>query len=64
MTETYAIYEQNSKTLWADSIAKETKYVKPTFRIMETSEQVPIVFQRVKCHMIFYVEIEDFRHKS
>ena len=32
VTDAYAIHEQNSKTLWADSISKETKYVKPTFR--------------------------------
>ena len=63
-TEAYALDEHNGNTLWADSISKEMKYVKPDSRIMEDSEQVPVGFHRVNCNMIFDVKMEDFRLKS
>ena len=44
MTEAYALDKQNGNTLWSDSIAKEMKYLKPDFRIMEDSEIILIGF--------------------
>ena len=64
VTEAYALDKKDGNTLWGDSIAKEIKDVKPFLKIMEDSERVPIGFQCINCHMIFYVNMEDFRLKS
>ena len=64
VAEAYALDKKNGNTLWADSIAKEMKDVRPAFKIMEDGKQVPIGYQRVNCHMIFDVKMEDFRRKA
>ena len=54
----------NGNTLWADVIAKEMTNVKVAFKIIDGDESVPRNHQFVKCHMIFYVKMENFRQKT
>ncbi len=59
VAEAYALDKKNSNTLWADSIAKEMKNVRIAFKILANGVKVPIGFQRMRCHMIFYIKMED-----
>jgi hypothetical protein len=51
-------------TFWVDAIAKEMKNVRVAFKILEEDEKPPPGFQFVRCHMIFYIKMEDFRRKA
>ena len=51
-------------TLWADLISKGMKDVRPAFKRLDNGDIVPIGYQRVNCHTIFDVMMEDFRHKA
>ena len=35
-----------------------------TFQILDENEEVPIGHKFIRCHMIFYVKMEDFLRKS
>ncbi len=52
---------KNGNTLWADAIAKEMKDVCIAFNILPDGHSVPIGYQKIPCHMIFDVKMEDFR---
>ncbi len=54
----------SGSTLWVDAIAKEMKNVRVAFDTLEDGRNVPHGFQFVKCHMIFDIKMEDFRHKA
>ena len=54
----------NSNTLWAAGIAKEMKNVCVAFKILADNESVPIGFQRIPCHMVFDIKMEDFTRKA
>jgi hypothetical protein len=62
--EALALDAKNGNTYWADSIAKEMKNVKIAFDILPDGERVPNNYQRIRCHMIFDVKMEDFRRKA
>ena len=62
--QAYALYKNNSNTLWEDYITKEMKCVSPIFRKLDSGEIVPIGYYRVKCHIIFGVKMEYFRCKD
>jgi hypothetical protein len=64
VAEAYALDKKNGNTLWADSIAKEIKKVRVAFKILANGDKVPIGFQRMLCHMIFDIKMEDLRRKS
>jgi hypothetical protein len=49
---------------WADTIAKEMNYVCVAFKILLDRQSAPIGFQKILCHMIFNVKMEDFRRKA
>ncbi len=56
---------KNGNTLWADAIAKkEMKKVCIAFNILPDGHSVPIEYQKIPCHMIFDVKMEDFRQKA
>jgi hypothetical protein len=61
VNDALAICKKNGNTFWADSIAKEMKNVRDAFKILEKCEKPPPGFQFIKCHMIFYIKMEDFR---
>jgi hypothetical protein len=62
--EALALDRKNGNTLWADSIAKEMKEVCIDFNILTDGHSVPIGYQKIPCHMIFDVKMEDFRQKA
>ena len=55
---------RNGNTLWADAIAKEMKDVRPAFKILDPADADPVGHQRIRCHMIFDIKMEDFRRKA
>jgi hypothetical protein len=55
---------KNGNTLWADAIAKEMRGVYIAFNILPDGHSGPIGFQKIPCHMIFDVKMEDFRQKA
>jgi hypothetical protein len=55
---------KNGNTLWVDAIAKEMKEVCIAFNILPDRHSVPIGYQKIPCHMIFDVKMEDFRQKT
>ncbi len=59
--EALALYRKNGNTLWADAIAKEMREVRIVFNILPDGGSGPIGYQKIPCHMIFDVKIEDFR---
>jgi hypothetical protein len=62
--EALALYRKNGNTLWADAIAKEMKEVRIAFNILPDGHSAPIGYQKIPCHMIFDVKVEDFRQKA
>ena len=58
--EALALERKNGNTLWADAIAKEMKEVRIAFNILPDGQSWPIRYQKIPCHMIFDVKIEDF----
>ncbi len=64
VTEAYTLDKKNGNTLWADSITKEMKNIRIAFKILADGDKVPIGFQRMRCHMIFDIKMEDLRLDS
>ncbi len=62
--EALALDSKNGNTLWADAIAKEMKEVCIAFNILPDGHSAPIGYQKIHCHMIFDVKMEDFRQKA
>jgi hypothetical protein len=52
---------KNGNTLWVDAIAKEMTEVWIAFKILTDGHSVPIGYQKIPCHIIFDVKMEDFR---
>jgi hypothetical protein len=55
---------KNGNTLWVDAIAKQMKEVCIAFNILPDGHSVPIGYQKIPCHMIFEVKMEDLRQKA
>ncbi len=62
--EAFDLDRKNGNTLWADAIAKETKEVCIAFNILPDGHSAPIGYQKIPCHMIFDMKVEDFRQKA
>ncbi len=58
--EALALDRKNGNTLWADAIAKEIREVRIAFIILPDGGSAPIGYQKIPCHMIFDVKLEDF----
>jgi hypothetical protein len=58
------IDRRNGNIFWADAIAKEMKDVCVAFKILLNGQSAPIGYQKITCHMIFDIKMEDFRRKS
>jgi hypothetical protein len=61
--EALALDCKNGNTLWADAIAKEMKAVCIAFNNLPDGRSVPIGYQKIPCHMIFDVKMEDIQQK-
>jgi len=55
---------KRGNTLWSDAIAKEMKDVRVAFKILIDGQSAPFGYQKIPCHMIFDVKMEDFRRKA
>jgi hypothetical protein len=62
--EALALDRKNGDTLWEDAIAKEMKEVCIAFNILPDGHSAPIGYQKIPCHMIFDVKMEDFQQKA
>ncbi len=62
--EALALDRDNGNTLWVDATAKEMKEVCIVFNILPDGRSAPIGYQRIPCHMIFDMKMEDFRQKA
>ncbi len=62
--EALELDRQNGNTFWADVIAKEMTEVQKAFEILLEGMTAPVGYQKIPCHMIFDVKIEDFKHKA
>ncbi len=62
--EALALDCKNGNTLWADAIAKEMREVRIAFNILSDGGSAPICYQKIPCHMIFDLKMEDFRQKA
>ncbi len=58
--EALALDRKNGNTLWVDAISKEMKEVRIAFNILPDSHSAPIGYQKIPCHMIFDIKMEDF----
>ncbi|KAL7524803.1 hypothetical protein ACHAWF_001092 [Thalassiosira exigua] len=56
--------KKNGNRLWQDSIDLEMKNVKVTFKILPDGQKAPMDHQKITCHVIFDVKMEDFRRKA
>jgi hypothetical protein len=55
---------KNDNTLWVDAIVKEMKEVCIAFNILPDGHSANIEYQKIPCHMIFDVKMEDLRQKA
>jgi hypothetical protein len=62
--EALALDRKNDNILWADTIAKEMREVHIAFNILYDGGSAPIGYQKIPCHMVFDIKMEDFRRKS
>ncbi len=62
--EALALDRKNGNTLWVDAIVKEMKEVRIAFNILPDGRSAPIGYQKIPCHMIFDVKMEDYQTKS
>jgi hypothetical protein len=56
--------DKNGNTFWADAIAKEMKDVCVAFKILLDGQSAPIGYQKIPCHIISDIKMEDFRCKA
>ncbi len=59
-----ALDAANGNTLWAAAIAKEMANARIAFKILAADKSVPIGYQKIPCHMVFDVKMEDFTRKA
>ena len=55
---------KNGNTLWTDAIAKEMNEVRKAFDILPDRLTPLVGYQKIPCHMVFDVKMEDFRRKA
>ncbi len=64
INEALELDKKNGNTFWADAIAKEMKDIRVAFKILLDGLSAPIGYQKIPCHMIFDIKMEDFRCKA
>ena len=60
MKDALELDSKNRNTFWADAIATEMLNVQAAFKILLDGTATPNGYQKILCHMIFYVKMEDF----
>ena len=64
MADAYLIDKKNGNTHWADVISKEMENDKIASDILLYGQSAPRGYTWINCHMIFDIQIEDFRRKA
>ena len=64
MKDALELDKKNGNTYWADAIATEMKNVRAAFKILPDGTSAPNGYQKISCHMIFDVKMEDFCRKA
>jgi hypothetical protein len=54
--------KENGNTLWQDEARKDMNNVRIVFQILSGDKDVPPTYQDIRCHVIFDVKMEYFRH--
>jgi hypothetical protein len=55
---------KNDNSFWANAISKEMKEVCVAFNILPDKHVAPVGYQKIPCHMIFDIKMEDFQKKT
>ncbi len=58
--EALELDKRNGNTFWAGAIAKEKKNVHVAFKFLLDGQSAPSGYQKIPCHMIFDIKMEDF----
>ena len=64
VADAYLIDKKNGNTHWADAISKEMENAKIAFDILPDGQSAPRGYTWIHFHMIFDINIEDFRRKE
>ena len=62
--EAHQIDKENGNTKWADAIAKEMKNVMVAFKMLGMGAPTPVGYQKIRCHIIFDVKMDNFKFKA
>ena len=55
--EAYLMDKHNKNTLWRDAIQKEMKNVSIAFKILDSSEKLPVGYSKLSVHMMFDIKL-------
>ena len=58
--EAFDLDLKNGNNLWADAIAKEFKYIRVAFKILDPSDPNPVGYQKIRCHMVLTLKWKTF----
>ena len=64
VTEAAELDAKNGDTKWMDAISKEMTNVSVSYDILKDGDRAPIGHKQINCHLIYDVQMEDFRRKS
>ena len=64
MKDALELDKKNGNTYWANAIATEMKNVRAAFKILPDGTSAPNGYQKISCHMIFDVKMENLRQKA
>jgi hypothetical protein len=56
--------QENGNTLWQDAIRHEMSKVRIAFRTLDNDKAIPPTYQKIQCHMVWDVKMEDFSRKA
>ena len=56
--------DKNDNTLWQDAVWEEMSKVQVAFQVLTDGKSIPPAHQMIKCHMVYDVKMENFRHKA
>jgi hypothetical protein len=64
VAEARALDRKNSNNFWMDAIAREMREVHKAFEIIPDGQTAPVGYQKIPCHMVFDIKMEDFKCKA
>ena len=62
--EALRLDKKNGNHLWRYGITKEINAAIISFILIDEGENPPPTYQEIRCHIIFYINMEDFRRKD